>query len=163
AQLVLPLPLPLSRPRPRSRPRPPSPAPKPLPRSMFRVRSSMFKVRPPVPRPRPSTPCRVEVRRRRIDLRPFPPVPGTSTSASPAPHTRVAREQKITEFLHQKLPSLFAGRLWTLDSGLGTPIPTLDFRRKTQDSRFALGFDIAASGTGDLACIYIDSVSASAS
>jgi len=71
------------------------------------------------------------------------------------PHLQSSRQSKIEEYLHDKFPSLFS-------SSHASPLlhhsdskPSI----KNQNSKFKnlrLGFDIAASGSGDLTVLYID-------
>jgi phage FluMu gp28-like protein len=63
------------------------------------------------------------------------------------PSTEESREYKIHEFLHSSFPLLFNG-----DS------PIENRKSKIENPRLSLGFDVAASGQGDLAAIYIDEV-----
>ncbi|HEV2394087.1 MAG TPA: hypothetical protein VG146_17175 [Verrucomicrobiae bacterium] len=63
------------------------------------------------------------------------------------PRSADDREEKIQLFLHQKFPALLGGT-----SPLSSPNRSAEFR---------LGFDVAASGQGDLAAFYIDAPEAS--
>jgi phage FluMu gp28-like protein len=61
----------------------------------------------------------------------------------PTPHLQLQREQNISEYLHSRFPTLFSAS---------------SSQPSTLNPQLRLGFDIAASGHGSLACIYIDSV-----
>jgi len=60
------------------------------------------------------------------------------------PNTQSNREYKIHSFLQEKFPNLF--------SGSGSPIQN----QKSKIKNVRLGFDVAASGQGDLAAFYFD-------
>ena len=64
------------------------------------------------------------------------------------------RESQIHDFLHASFPVLFSRRLQ------GPRHPDRNSKFKTQN--FRLGFDVAASGQGDLAAFYIDEAKDSA-
>ena len=62
------------------------------------------------------------------------------------PSTQETRQRHITEFLRASFPTLFQA-----GSSSGS-------QRSTSNSQLRLGFDVAASGQGDLAVIYLDEV-----
>jgi len=69
------------------------------------------------------------------------------------PRDASRREQEIRDFINQRFLPLFQGVPLSHQMGEGSRV-----RASTFDSRpsFRLGFDVAASGQGDLAVIYID-------
>jgi phage FluMu gp28-like protein len=64
------------------------------------------------------------------------------------PHSQSARQSKIESFLLQNFPNLFSFS----SSSSVRPIEN----RKSKIENFRLGFDVAASGQGDLAAFYFD-------
>ena len=78
----------------------------------------------------------------------------------PLPHLQMSRAQKIESFLHRHFPSLFGLNL-NPNPNPSLAAPTLAFSIEHSALSFRLGFDIAASGHGNLACLYIDAATAS--
>jgi phage FluMu gp28-like protein len=68
----------------------------------------------------------------------------------PSPGSQLARESQIRSFLASKFPALLAS---PTNGTAHSPF-------RASPSQFRLGFDVAASGQGDLATIYIDEVKA---
>jgi phage FluMu gp28-like protein len=85
-----------------------------------------------------------------------------------APHRSSDREHQITSFLHTKFLPLFQGSLLSLSSSCSADSHASRITHHdsslahsalcTPQSALRLGFDVAASGQGDLAVIYIDEV-----
>ena len=76
-----------------------------------------------------------------------------------SPSRERERESQIQRFLHDKFPGLFTGSPRPFGTGEGSGVrahSTPDTRHSSPS--FRLGFDVAASGQGDLAAIYIDEV-----
>jgi len=90
----------------------------------------------------------------------------------PTPHLQLARAQKIEEFFHAHFSSLFHPPVGTtstpaspklLSAGGSSPYFSPATERSSEAGRVTpcvlrLGFDVASSGQGNLACIYIDAV-----
>ena len=66
------------------------------------------------------------------------------------PNAQSNREYKIHSFLQEKFPNLFSG------SGSSIKIQNSKFKNATSNPNLRLGFDVAASGQGDLAAFYFD-------
>jgi phage FluMu gp28-like protein len=74
------------------------------------------------------------------------------------PHTQEARETKIEQFLEETFPTLLKGSPRAFRTGEGSRVRGQNSAVRTSHSAFRLGFDVAASGQGDLSAIYIDEV-----
>ena len=74
------------------------------------------------------------------------------------PHTQEARETKIEQFLEETFPSLLKNspRSAVRTSQSAFSVRGQNSAIRTPQSAFRLGFDVAASGQGDLSAIYID-------
>ena len=75
---------------------------------------------------------------------------------SAKPEYQHTREHQISAYLHSHFPILFTSR--ESFSASSSSSSSLNSHPSTINPRLRLGFDIAASGHGNLACIYIDSV-----
>jgi phage FluMu gp28-like protein len=70
------------------------------------------------------------------------------------PHQADDRESLIAKFLQEKFPVLFS-------SSSSSLLPIENRKSKIENSPYRLGFDVAASGQGDLAVFYLDQVAVS--
>jgi phage FluMu gp28-like protein len=91
--------------------------------------------------------CRADYKIERLHLE-SPQI--TKHFGQPAPGSQSDRESQINSFLRSKFPGLFSDSPHALRS---------DAPRS--NAQFRLGFDVAASGQGDLAAFYIDEVKGS--
>jgi phage FluMu gp28-like protein len=72
------------------------------------------------------------------------------------PYTQLSRQSKIEQFLKDKFPSLLNPNRSRNLNPSGSPRPIRLGEGSGVRASFRLGFDIAASGQGDLAAFYID-------
>jgi len=81
----------------------------------------------------------------------------TSLFGEFSPHTQSSRQSKIEQFLQEKFPLLLSAHSESsFKNQNGRTSLVSKIKNPTSNPKLRLGFDVAASGQGDLAAFYID-------